>query len=286
MAARPPVLRCRPRVELRLLSPLPCPTVPPLQTSHSPSGAPPPPRPHTPTPPPPPLPPPPPGFHRAFERWAKPFNPILGETWQASLPDGSRIRWGWQRAEACPSAAACGTLGCRHLRSTPPPFSCPLRDAHSLEQISHHPPISAFQMQGPHGLYTFTGMRCAGRQGRAGRKGRRRQGLCTNAWLRLLGLRPPALWSRRGRACCARGCCLPAGAHHPWLAALACPPCSQPSVSYKTNAVKTTARGYRVLDFKDGGRVEVHFPAYHLRGEGAGWGGGSNDAGVGGRACS
>ncbi|PSC69671.1 Oxysterol-binding 9 [Micractinium conductrix] len=100
------------------------------------------------------------GFHRAFERWAKPFNPILGETWQASLPDGSRI---------------------------------------SLEQISHHPPISAFQMQGPHGLYTFTGM-------------------------------------------------------------------SQPSVSYKTNAVKTTARGYRVLDFKDGGRVEVHFPAYHLRG--------------------
>lgn len=34
---------------------------------------------------------PPPGFHHAFERWAKPFNPILGETWQAGLSDGSRI---------------------------------------------------------------------------------------------------------------------------------------------------------------------------------------------------
>ena len=60
------------------------------------------------------------GFHRAFERWAKPFNPILGETWQAGLADGSRI---------------------------------------CLEQISHHPPISAFQLAGPQGLYTFTGMR-------------------------------------------------------------------------------------------------------------------------------
>lgn len=46
-------------------------------------------------------------------------------------------------------------------------------------------------------------------------------------------------------------------------------PCSQPSVSYGTNAVKTTARGYRVLDFADGGRIEVHFPTYYLRG---GWG--------------
>lgn len=100
------------------------------------------------------------GFHHAFERWAKPFNPILGETWQAGLSDGSRI---------------------------------------FLEQISHHPPISAFQLAGPDGLYTFTGL-------------------------------------------------------------------SQPSVSYGTNAVKTTAKGYRVLDFADGGRIEVHFPTYYLRG--------------------
>lgn len=46
---------------------------------------------------------------------------------------------------------------------------------------------------------------------------------------------------------------------------------SQPSVSYKTNAVKTTARGYRVIDFGDGGRVEIHFPAYYLKGEAGGW---------------
>ncbi|PRW59937.1 Oxysterol-binding 9 [Chlorella sorokiniana] len=100
------------------------------------------------------------GFHRAFTRWAKPFNPILGETWQATAADGSRIY---------------------------------------LEQISHHPPISAFQLLGPHGMYTFCGQ-------------------------------------------------------------------SQPSVSYKTNAVRTTARGYRVIDFADGGRIEVHFPAYYLKG--------------------
>ena len=43
-------------------------------------------------------------------------------------------------------------------------------------------------------------------------------------------------------------------------------------MSYKTNAVKTTARGYRCIDFHDGGRVEVHFPAYYLRG---GWAGGA-----------
>lgn len=63
-----------------------------------------------------------PGFHRAFTRWLKPFNPILGETWQAAEPDGSQI---------------------------------------FLEQISHHPPISAFQLLGPRGLYTFCGQRCA-----------------------------------------------------------------------------------------------------------------------------
>jgi hypothetical protein len=45
-----------------------------------------------------------------FERWRKPFNPILGETWQARLSDGSSI---------------------------------------FLEQICHHPPVSAFHMDGP-----------------------------------------------------------------------------------------------------------------------------------------
>ena len=55
-------------------------------------------------------------------------------------------------------------------------------------------------------------------------------------------------------------------------------PCSQPSVSYKTNAVKTTARGYRVVDFADGGRIEIQYPSYYLkggRGRGQWWGQGA-----------
>lgn len=50
------------------------------------------------------------GLHHAFENWRKPFNPILGETWQAQLSDGTCM---------------------------------------FMEQISHHPPVSAFHMEGP-----------------------------------------------------------------------------------------------------------------------------------------
>lgn len=50
------------------------------------------------------------GLHHSFEKWKKPFNPILGETWQAALSDGSTI---------------------------------------FMEQISHHPPVSAFHIEGP-----------------------------------------------------------------------------------------------------------------------------------------
>ena len=50
------------------------------------------------------------GLHHAFENWRKPFNPILGETWQATLSDGTSMH---------------------------------------MEQISHHPPVSAFHMEGP-----------------------------------------------------------------------------------------------------------------------------------------
>ncbi|GAB4822181.1 hypothetical protein N2152v2_009227 [Parachlorella kessleri] len=100
------------------------------------------------------------GLHHAFERWAKPFNPILGETWQAGLPDGSQI---------------------------------------FLEQISHHPPISAFELCGPNNMYMFSGL-------------------------------------------------------------------SQPAVSYKTNAVKTTAKGYRAISFPDGSKISIQYPAYYLKG--------------------
>ena len=58
------------------------------------------------------------GYHRAFLTWSKPFNPILGETWNAKLPDGSRAY---------------------------------------MEQISHHPPVSAYQIIGPERSYHFYG---------------------------------------------------------------------------------------------------------------------------------
>lgn len=50
------------------------------------------------------------GLHHGFEKWKKPFNPILGETWQADMCDGSTMY---------------------------------------MEQISHHPPVSAFHLEGP-----------------------------------------------------------------------------------------------------------------------------------------
>jgi len=59
------------------------------------------------------------GLHHGFEKWKKPFNPILGETWQASLSDGSSM---------------------------------------FMEQISHHPPVSAFHLEGPGGKYRFRGL--------------------------------------------------------------------------------------------------------------------------------
>jgi hypothetical protein len=50
--------------------------------------------------------------------WGKPLNPILGETYQAYLPDGSLV---------------------------------------SVEQVSHHPPVSYIIVDGPNGLYRFSG---------------------------------------------------------------------------------------------------------------------------------
>ncbi len=45
---------------------------------------------------------------------------------------------------------------------------------------------------------------------------------------------------------------------------------SQPAVSYllKTNAVKTTAKGYRVVAFPDGTKIDIQYPAYYLKGVG------------------
>ncbi len=42
---------------------------------------------------------------------------------------------------------------------------------------------------------------------------------------------------------------------------------SQPEVSYKANAIKTTAKGYRAIDFRDDGtRIEIVYPSYYMRG--------------------
>eukprot|EP00475_Leptophrys_vorax_P016475 TRINITY_DN22925_c0_g2_i3.p1 TRINITY_DN22925_c0_g2~~TRINITY_DN22925_c0_g2_i3.p1 ORF type:complete len:912 (-),score=208.11 TRINITY_DN22925_c0_g2_i3:2093-4528(-) len=57
------------------------------------------------------------GFHRGVLQ-LKPFNPVLGETFQAFFKDGTSIH---------------------------------------LEQVSHHPPVSAYQLFGPGGCYEFHG---------------------------------------------------------------------------------------------------------------------------------
>lgn len=58
------------------------------------------------------------GMWKGFDAWKKPFNPILGETWQASLEGGISL---------------------------------------FMEQVSHHPPVSAYQLVGPGGSWKFSG---------------------------------------------------------------------------------------------------------------------------------
>ena len=50
--------------------------------------------------------------------WGKPLNPILGETYQATLPDGSEI---------------------------------------CMEQVCHHPPVSYINVEGANGIFRFSG---------------------------------------------------------------------------------------------------------------------------------
>ncbi|GAX74184.1 hypothetical protein CEUSTIGMA_g1633.t1 [Chlamydomonas eustigma] len=102
------------------------------------------------------------GLHHSFEKWKKPFNPILGETWQAKLSDGSTM---------------------------------------FMEQISHHPPVSAFNIEGPGGSYRFVGL-------------------------------------------------------------------SQPNVTLllKQYGFKTVAKGFRYVEFHDGTRIDITYPAYCMKG--------------------
>lgn len=57
-------------------------------------------------------------FLHPCHSWGKPLNPILGETYQADLPDGSKIY---------------------------------------VEQVCHHPPISYLLLEGPNNSYRFYG---------------------------------------------------------------------------------------------------------------------------------
>lgn len=59
------------------------------------------------------------GLVEQLRTWRKPFNPLLGETWQARLSDGTRL---------------------------------------DMEQVSHHPAVSAFVLTHPQGLVTFSGL--------------------------------------------------------------------------------------------------------------------------------
>lgn len=40
---------------------------------------------------------------------------------------------------------------------------------------------------------------------------------------------------------------------------------SEPSVSYKGNSLKTKAKGYRIVRFRDGTSIEILYPSYYLR---------------------
>ncbi|KAI8464605.1 MAG: hypothetical protein J3K34DRAFT_371908, partial [Monoraphidium minutum] len=64
------------------------------------------------------------GMWKGFDAWKKPFNPILGETWQASLEGG---------------------------------VSLFMEQARPGRGISHHPPVSAYQLVGPNGSWRFSG---------------------------------------------------------------------------------------------------------------------------------
>lgn len=57
-------------------------------------------------------------FLHTCHHWGKPLNPILGETYQATMSDGSTV---------------------------------------FVEQVCHHPPISYLSVVGPNNLYHFSG---------------------------------------------------------------------------------------------------------------------------------
>jgi len=86
--------------------------------------------------------------------WRKPFNPILGETWEAEMDMDSPAGGGGggdggAAAAAAGEGAAAGTSG-----AAPSPRRVARLFA---EQVSHHPPIAAYVVEGASGGWRFEG---------------------------------------------------------------------------------------------------------------------------------
>ena len=131
-----------------------------------------------------------------FQSWRKPFNPVLGETWQGCLSDGSKV---------------------------------------FLEQISHHPPISAFQLDGPSVLPANPSS--------------------LRAINSLQSMQQMAVAPIMTSLSCVDGMYQFSGM-------------SQPEVSFelKANSIKTLAKGERRIIFKNGVEIEIDYPSYCMRG--------------------
>eukprot|EP00798_Chlamydomonas_sp_ICE-L_P017077 gene17077-23372_t len=166
------------------------------------------------------------GLHHGFEKWLKPFNPILGETWQARQVDGSVIQ---------------------------------------MEQTSHHPPVSVFHIEGPGGKYRFRGLSQPNlslmvkyygfKTFAKGFKYVEKAG----GKYRFRGLSQPNLSlmvKYYGFKTVAKG-----GKYR--FRGL-----SQPNVSLmvKYYGFKTVAKGFRYVEFRDGSRIDIQYPAYVMRG--------------------
>ena len=94
------------------------------------------------------------GLQHVFQSWRKPFNPILGETWQVcgARPCGCALVP--VAACLCPAScwsasAAAQALAINHRLNADMQAHLPDGTSIFLEQILHHPPVSAFQLIGP-----------------------------------------------------------------------------------------------------------------------------------------
>lgn len=163
------------------------------------------------------------GMQHVFATWAKPFNPILGETWQGELSDGSTV---------------------------------------FLEQISHHPPVSAWYMEakdskeskGPSWRFVGTSNPQASMYTSCGALPLCRRSPCAAP---SPAIRPPYA-AQHGLPGLPRPHRAPPRPHRDSPS----PPMA-PQVSFKWNSLTTIPSGFRRIEFpRDKGCIELHFPSY------------------------